>query len=232
MQTKIIFVTGSTRGIGKAIADMYEKNGHVVIRNSRTDYSNTYEYFIQGDINVASHIEDIKTYINNKFGKLDILVNNAAYTKFIDHKNLDLMSEKEFDQIYLTNVKTPFLLIQKLYSLMNHDSNIINIASVAGTTANGSNIAYCASKAAIINMTKSLARAIGPIRVNSVSPGLTKTEFVTFPGNYVNETIDQTPLNKIGYPVDVANVVFSVTEYMTHVTGQDFIVDGGKILNS
>jgi len=114
---------------------------------------------------------------------------------------------------------------------MDTTSNIINIASVAGTSANGSNIAYCASKAAIINMTKSLARAIGPIRVNSISPGLTITDFVKFPGNYINETIEKTPIGKVGYPEDIANVVFSVTEFMTHVSGQDFIVDGGRILN-
>ena len=83
---------------------------------------------------------------------------------------------------------------------------------------------YCATKAALINMTKSLARVLGPIKVNSVSPGLTLTNFVNFPGNYINDVINKTPLNKAGTPEDIADVVFSITEHMGHITGQDFIV--------
>jgi len=230
MKTKIVFVSGSTKGIGKAIADKYETNGHIVIRNGRT-VNTQYKHYIQGDISNINIRILIKQYIKENFGKLDIIINNVAYTKFINHSDLHLLTEQEFDQIYLTNVKTPFLIIQDLINLMDDTSNIINIASVAGSTGNGSNIAYCASKAAIINMTKSLARALGPIRVNSISPGLIITDFVKFPGNYINETVEKTPIGTAGYPEDIANVAFSITELMTHVSGQDFIVDGGRILN-
>lgn len=227
--SKIVLVTGSSRGIGNAIATKYEDIGYKVIRNGRSNPGFT--NFIEANINDIGGINRIHSYIKEKYGKLDIIVNNAAWTKFIDHSNIKDLKELDIDKMINTNVKSPFFLIQKLHPLLTPNSNIINIASVAGTTAQGSNIMYCATKAALINMTKSLARALGPIKVNSVSPGLTLTDFVKFPGNYINDVINETPLNKAGLPEDVADVVFSITEHMEHITGQDFIVDGGKILN-
>lgn len=227
--SKIVLITGSSKGIGDAIATKYENVGYKVIRNGRTNPG--FPNFIEADITDIGGLNRIYSYIKETYGKLDIIINNAAWTKFIDHNNIQNLNELDMDRMISTNIKAPFFLTQKLHPLLTSNSDIVNIASVAGTTAQGSNIMYCATKAALINMTKSLARALGPIKVNSVSPGLTLTDFVKFPGNYIEEVINETPLNKAGLPKDIADVVFSITEHMQHITGQDFIVDGGKILN-
>ena len=229
MKNKIVLVTGSTKGIGKAIAERYESNGYTVIRNGTSNTN--YKHYIQADLSTKEGIYKVKDYILTKYKKLDILVNNAAWTKFVEHKDLDSLNENDIDKILNLNIKTPFILVKELFEFFNKESCIINIASVAGTTSQGSNVVYCASKAALISMTKSLARALGPIRVNSVSPGLTLTGFVTFPGDYIDETVNSTPLHKPGYPEDIAETVYQLTESLTHITGQDIVVDGGKILN-
>lgn len=230
MKTKVALVTGSSKGIGAAIAAKYEACGYTVIRNGRTNL-NSQTNFIEADVSTIEGRSTIYNYIQSNYGYLDVLINNAAWTKFVEHSNLQGLSVDDFDKIMTTNVTAPFMLIQQLHPIMNSSGSIINIASVAGTLAQGSNVAYCASKSALITMTRSLARVLGPIRVNSISPGLTLTDFVTFPGNYIQDVVNQTPLQKAGQPEDIADVVVSVTEHMNHITGQDFIVDGGKVLN-
>ena len=108
--------------------------------------------------------------------------------------------------------------------------NVINIGSVAGITGNGSNVGYCALKAGIINMTKSLARSIKPIRVNCISPGLIKTDFVKFPDKFYDDTISKTPVNRIGQPQDIADAVLSILR-MKYMTGENIVIDGGRTLN-
>ena len=109
-------------------------------------------------------------------------------------------------------------------------SNIINIASIAGINGKGSNVVYSASKAALINLTKSLALYLKPIRVNSISPGYIKTDFVKFPKKYYIEMIKKTPLERGGVPEDISDVVISLLS-MEYVTGHNIVVDGGRILN-
>ena len=111
----------------------------------------------------------------------------------------------------------------------SNSGQIINIASIAGITGQGSNIVYSASKAAIINITKSLAKCLAPIRVNSISSGMIKTGFVKFPEGYISDTISKTPLNRIGKPDDVF-VVSWVLIQSKFVTGENIVVDGGLIL--
>jgi 3-oxoacyl-[acyl-carrier protein] reductase len=210
-------VTGGTRGIGKAISDKLLNLGYNVLSCDRK----------MGDLSTDNGINKLVDIIDFD---VDVLVNNAAFTKFIPHKNLDELDDETFDKIFNVNVKAPFKLIKKLKNKFTENSCIINIGSVAGITGNGSNIAYCASKASIISMTKSLARCLAPIRVNSVSPGLIKTDFVKFPDEYYEKTIEKTPIPRIGKPEDVANVVVGLVN-SDYVTGENIVVDGGRILN-
>lgn len=234
MEKKIVFITGSNRGIGKAIADKFAANGCTVIRNgvSKTNPDDN-EPYIQADIGTRAGVSKIKRFIKEHYGRLDVLVNNAAFTKYIEHKALDQLTDDIFDRIYSVNLKGPFMCVQDLYPLllMSKDASVINISSVGASTGNGSNIAYCAMKAGLTTMTKSLARCLSPVRVNSISPGLIKTNFVSFPGNYIEEMVSKTPLDRVGMPEDIANAAWSLVFSLKYVTGEDLRVDGGRSLN-
>ena len=160
-----------------------------------------------------------------------MLVNNAAFTKFIPHEDLNALTSEIIDKIFNVNVKGPIFCTQILKDFLSKSPSglIINIASIAGITGKGSNIAYCASKSALINITKSLARSLAPVRVNSISPGLIETDFVQFPDGYIPQTISNTPLKRIGKPKDIADVAFSLVE-SKFITGENILVDGGLII--
>ena len=233
MKTKVALVTGSNKGIGKAIADKLEQSGVIVIRNGLSGWNaNPRQHYIRGDVGTERGRRKIAGYILTNHGRSDVLVNNAAYTELIEHSNLSELTEKSFDRMYNVNLKGPFLLTTRLHSsLLQSDSpNIINIASVAGTTGNGSNIAYCALKAGLINMTKSLARSLAPIRVNAISPGLIDTTFVDWSEEDISDIVSKTPVNRIGEPEDIADAVMSILD-MEYLTGQNITVDGGRTLN-
>ena len=229
-KNKVALVTGSTKGIGKAIADKFEGDGITVIRNGRSD--NSYKHYIKADVGKREDVKKIKKFIEDNFERLDILVNNAAFTTFIEHKDLHKLTDDIFDEIYNVNLKGPFMCIQELDGLLtkSDETSIINIASVAGITGQGSNIAYGAMKSALINMTKSMARCLAPIRVNSISPGLIETDLVTFPEGYIPMTLSKTPLKRIGQPVDIGDVALYLVK-MKYVSGENIIVDGGRFLN-
>ena len=233
MKTKVALVTGSNKGIGKAIADKLEQSGVIVIRNGLSGWNaNPRQHYIRGDVGTERGRRKIAGYILTNHGRSDVLVNNAADTELIEHSNLSELTEKSFDRMYNVNLKGPFLLTTRLHSsLLQSDSpNIINIASVAGTTGNGSNIAYCALKAGLINMTKSLARSLAPIRVNAISPGLIDTTFVDWSEEDISDIVSKTPVNRIGEPEDIADAVMSILD-MEYLTGQNITVDGGRTLN-
>ncbi len=216
MKTKIALVTGSSKGIGKSIADHLEKHNYIVIRNnSSTD-----------DL---SSIKGINSIIDKlqKFTHIDVIVNNAAYTEF---QTLNNVSNELFDKMFALNLKAPLQLVQKLKNKLLPTSSIINIGSIAGVTGNGSNIGYSSLKAALISMTKSMARDLAPIRVNCISPGLIDTTFVKFPDGTREDIISKTPINRIGLPEDIADAVIGLLN-MKYVTGHNLLVDGGKILN-
>ena len=225
----VALVTGSNKGIGKAIADRFENEGIVVIRNGISE--STYSNYIMADVGIKSDVKKIKRYINKNYNKLDILVNNAAFTKFIPHEDLNALTSEIIDKIFNVNVKGPIFCTQILKDFLSKSPSglIINIASIAGITGKGSNIAYCASKSALINITKSLARSLAPVRVNSISPGLIETDFVQFPDGYIPQTISNTPLKRIGKPKDIADVAFSLVE-SKFITGENILVDGGFII--
>jgi len=232
MKTKIALVTGSNKGIGKAIADRLEQSGMVVVRNGLSVCPDPERPYVRGDVGTEWGRLEIADCILTKYRQLDVLVNNAAHTELIEHSNLSELTEERFDRMYNVNLKGPFLLTSRLRStLLQSDSpNIINIASVAGTTGNGSNIAYCALKAGLINMTKSLARSLAPIRVNAISPGLIDTTFVDWSEEDISDIVSKTPVNRIGEPEDIAAAVMSVLD-MEYLTGQNITVDGGRTLN-
>jgi 3-oxoacyl-[acyl-carrier protein] reductase len=172
-----------------------------------------------------------------RYGVCDVLVNCAGVTRFVPHGDLQALDDGLIDNILSTNVRGPFATVRALRSLLEKSKQpggavVINISSIAGVTAMGSNVIYCASKAAVDNMTKSLARALAPrIRVVSVSPGLVDNDFVrSMDKGWLDEQVGRTPLKRLAAPEEVASAVIAVITRLTFTTGAIISVDGGRPL--
>jgi 3-oxoacyl-[acyl-carrier protein] reductase len=174
--------------------------------------------------------------IQKEFGRIDILVNNAGFTRFIQHSDLEAMNEEIWDRIMHVNLKGAFFCCRAVAPQMKKQGGgrIINVASVAGLTGQGSSIAYCASKAGMISITKSLARALAPeICVNAIAPGLIDTRWLdgVEGADSIRERFQNAALLKrVGTPEDIAEVAVSLAVDWSFVTGQVIVVDGGRTL--
>jgi 3-oxoacyl-[acyl-carrier protein] reductase len=244
---KVVLVTGGGTGIGKAISSKFAKLGYSVIisyNKSSEDATETFNfcesyssnnYLVQADLSKEDDIESLFKDISKRYKFINVLVNCAGWTTFISHEDIENLTEEIFDKVIDVNLKAPFFCTRYALPLLKNSqkqSNIINIASTAGITGIGSNIAYCASKAGLITMTKSFARSFGPkIRVNSVSPGLVKTEVTKSWKSYWNITREKSPLRVEMTPEGIADVVISIVENMEYVNGENIVVDTGINLN-
>lgn len=244
---KVVLITGGGTGIGKAISLKFAKAGYNVIISYNKSIKDAQEtltecdsisennYLVRADLCDSGDIVKMFTQIKERFSSLNTLINCAGWTTFIPHKDLENLTEEIFDKIISVNLRGTFLCIKYAVPLLESSGNnscIVNIASTAGLTGIGSNIAYCASKSGVITMTKSLARVLGPnIRVNAVSPGLVKTKMTKDWASYHEETKTKSPLNKETSPDGVANVVLSIVEDLIYINGENILVDTGINLN-
>jgi len=244
---KVALITGSGRGIGKAIAlRLAQEGAHVVLNASKSideakmtlselpKKVGQEHSFIQADIKTPEQIFKMMDQINQRYGRLNILVNNAGTTRFIKHDQLGDLTTEIFDKIYQVHVRGTYVCVQHALPMLkkNKESLVVNIASIAAMTAVGSNIAYCAMKAALVNMTKSMARALAPgVRVNVISPGLTETELIKGWDEYKSEQISKTPLGRLATCEDIASAVYALVTSLEYMTGQNIVLDGGRILN-
>ncbi len=181
----------------------------------------------RADVSRPAQVAAMFRAVEKRFGRLDLLVNNSGI--FFSRK-WDELEEKDWDRILGVNLKGPFFCAQAAARIMMRqgDGNIINISSLGGLEAWPSYMHYCASKAALISLTRSLAKALAPsIRVNSVAPGT-----ILFPGEerdeWARKVIRTTPLRKGGSAQDIAQMVLFVATHSEFITGQVFAVDGGK----
>lgn len=241
---KIAIITGGAGGIGSAICQRLADEGASVIitYNSNSEKAQNLANLLRGGnhstfhapVDNSSKLADLSHFILEKYGKLDILVNNAGITTPVPHDDLDALTDEWIDKIFTTNFRGSFAMIRACKDLLMQSGNglIVNISSVAAVTAIGSNVAYCASKAAIDSMTRSLARALAPtIRVVSVSPGWVLGEYAkSFPPEYIKLQEDLTPLSKLAAPEDVANAIYALATSLTFTTGAIIPVDGGRPL--
>jgi 3-oxoacyl-[acyl-carrier protein] reductase len=177
--------------------------------------------------------------VDGAYGRCDVLVNSAGFTKPVPHADLEALDDETFDRVLISNVRGPFATIRALAPLMKRTgaaegtaATIVNISSISALTGVGSSIAYCASKAAIDTMTKSLARALGPeIRVLAVSPGAVDTGFVAGRGRDQLEKMAQaTPLKIVTEADDVALAVLAAITHLRQTTGSIITVDAGRHL--
>lgn len=176
--------------------------------------------------------------VAGRYGRCDILVNCAGTTRFVPHSDLGALDDTLIDQILATNVRGPIAAVRALKPLLaapranGGTGLVVNISSIAAVTAMGSNIAYCASKAAVDNLTRSLARALAPaVRVLSVSPGLADTDFVkSMDSGWRDEQAGRTPLQRLARPGEVAAAVVAAATTLSFTTGAVIPVDGGRPL--
>lgn len=244
MHNQIALVTGGAGGIGSAICKrLADAGGTVVITYSNDStkanaliqsMSGEGHLAVQADVQNSDSLNALSEIINKHFGALDLLVNCAGVTTPVKHNDLDALSDEWIDKIFQVNVRGAFATIRAVKPLLEKRgrSTIINISSVAGITGVGSNVAYCASKAALDSMTRSLGRALAPkIRVVSVSPGWVLGEYSSrFDPEYIQTQVDATPLKKLSTPEDVAETVWAVHTKLTTMTGNIVPVDGGRPL--
>ena len=248
LENKIALVTGGAGGIGSAICKKLADEGASVIitYNSNAEKAENLLKILRGGNHFIFHapttdaekVNALADFVKTKYGRLDILVNNAGITTPVPHANLDGLTDEWIDKIMQTNVRGTFAMIRAFEPLLRRDGKfsvstlVVNISSVAAVTGVGSNVAYCASKAAIDSITRSLARALAPdIRVVSVSPGFVEGEYTkTFDPAFLKMQMDGTPLNRFATPEDVADAVYALTTFLRFTTGSIIAVDGGKPL--
>ncbi len=252
---KTAVVTGGAGGIGSAICKKLAEAGAnvIVTYNSNEQKANKLledlksvspyqdsslspvgHAVFHAPVNDSGALQQLSHFIGEKYGALDILVNNAGITTPVAHNDLDGLTDEWIDNIFTTNFRGSFAMIRacKEWLLKSRDALVVNISSVAAVTGIGSNVAYCASKAAIDSMTRSLARALAPaIRVVSVSPGWVLGEYTkTVDPAYLQTQLDATPLGRLATPEDVANAVYALATMLSFNTGCIIPVDGGRPL--
>jgi len=240
----VVIVTGSSRGIGKAIALAFAKEGASVVVSGRNkenlkdvvnEIKATGSKVLSVEADVAK-VDDAKNLIEKtleEFGQLDVLVNNAGITR----DNLLLrLSEDDWDAVLDTNLKGAFNCIKASTKPMmkKRSGVIINITSVVGQTGNAGQVNYSASKAGMIGLTKSVAKELSArnIRANAVAPGFIETDMTSeLPEKAKEELISSIPLAKLGNVENVADLVlFLSSSKAEYITGQIINVDGGMVI--
>lgn len=241
--SKIIIVTGASRGIGRAIAKALAENDYTVIANynkskdkaldlkQELEKENKKIDIFQADVSKREEVKSLVNFTIQKYGKIDVLINNAgiSITKMFSD-----VTDEDWNNIISTNLYSAFCATQEVLPNMIHNKSgcVINISSIWGLVGASCESIYAISKAGIDAMTKSLAKELGPsnIRVNSIAPGFINTEINNnLSIDEINDIIEETPLQKIGNPGDIAKCVQWLIED-TFTTGQVISINGGWVI--
>ena len=237
---RIILVTGAAQNIGAAIAERFLKAGDTVICADLNEPENPEMTFIRTNVADEASVSALMGQIEERYGHLNVLVNNAGICVEMPIHEL---TEHEWDHVMSVNVKSTFLTTKHARTLLTNPAStspaIVNISSIEGLGANPLHSVYAASKAAVAAFTRNTALEYGPlgIRCNSVAPGWINTPFneqllAAYPDRQaVDQAIEALhPVGRLGLPEDVANMVFWLASTESgFVTGQEFVVDGGRL---
>ena len=241
-----VLITGASRGIGAECARTFAKNGYNVAINYFRSEKNALDLkaeindgggvaeIFKADVSDEKQVEEMISAVVKRFGKVNVLVANAGVSKsgvFSD------MTQSDYDKIFDTNVRGVFNVVKGVLPHMyeRESGSIVTISSIWGQTGGSCEVLYSMSKAAIIGMTKALAKEVAPmhIRVNSVSPGAIDTDMLSGMTDEEKEDfIMQTPLNRLGEPKDVADAVLFLADYdkSSFITGHVLSVNGGYFI--
>jgi 3-oxoacyl-[acyl-carrier protein] reductase len=250
LEGKVAIVTGAATGVGRATTLALARRGCAVLVNYRRSKEAAEETVAeasalgarsiawQADVSDDGACRAMVDAVVSEFGALHILVNNAGTTVFISHAELERVSDADWDRILAVNLKGPFQCARAARGAIDAagGGEIVNVSSVAGLVGTGSSIPYCASKAALNNLTLTLARALAPrIRVNAVAPGFIAGEWLKqgLGDGYeaIKEAFERrSPLNKVCEPGDVADAIVSLIGGSDLVTGQVLACEGGVLL--
>jgi ketoreductase RED2 len=237
---RVALVTGSSSGIGEATARRLAALGAHVVVNSATSVEAgtavaeslpTESLYVQADIADAEQGRRLLDATVERFGRLDLLVNNAGWTTVIPHDDLDALTDEIFRRTFEVNVFGTWSLTKAAMPHLRHaeDPGVITVTSLAGIRPTGSSIAYAMTKAALNHMTRLLAKACAPVRVNAVAPGLVATPW-TADWTAIHAAVEAvSPLHRAATADDCAEAVLALVRNR-HMTGQVVVVDGGMSL--
>ena len=243
---KIILITGASRGIGREIARLFAKNNYNVVINYNNSQKEAEELLeeltkencsvriFKADVSNVNEANALVNYTIGQFEKIDVLVNNAGISRYNTFTDI---SYEEWHEVMNVNLNSVFYVTKKAlqYMLDEHSGKIINISSMWGLVGSSNEVHYSTSKAALIGMTKALAKELGPsnIQVNAIAPGVIETDMLS---DISDETIEmlkyETPLMRIGKPIDIARcALFLAEEGGDFITGQVISSNGGFVIN-
>jgi ketoreductase RED2 len=238
---QVAIVTGSSSGIGEATARLLAAQGVAVVVNSsasaeageRVAASLANACYVRASVADEAQCKQLVAETVRRYGRLDIVVNNAGTTALIPHADLDAVTDEVFHRILATNLFGTWYLTRAALPHLRHSSAgvVVNVSSIAGLRPTGSSLPYAVSKAAINHLTRLLAKVSGPVRINAVAPGLVRTPW-TKDWTAVHESVaHQAPLARSATAEDIAATILGVIN-SRYMTGEVVLVDGGLSLVS
>ena len=240
---KTVLITGGARGIGKCLSENLARDGYNIVLNYNKSEKQAKQIkkdleaegikveICKADVSKREEVKKLVKFTINKFGNIDILINNAGIAKI---QMFNDITDEDWNEMIDTNLNSVFYCTQEVLPNMIHNKSgcIINISSIWGLVGASCEVAYSVSKAGIIGMTKALAKELGlsNIRVNSIAPGVIDTEMNSNLDNAIKEEIkNSTPLNKIGQPIDIYRCAKWLIED-EFTTGQIISPNGGYVI--